>query len=463
MGIRIKLLLLMLLVVSLGSALFFGLQNKFIEYQFESYLHDEQEQSLPSSIQTADLVAVAYQMGGWSEVKKLINKYTMPATPALLLVITNNGEQFWTPKQLQIDEIIIEAEHIRIQLSDPLAGNKWLLLQTITTLKSIVVNSQEIGKILWLPLPQDSLSSPQLAFLSQARATTILLVVIFITLALTIVFFVGQRITRPLQDLSDANERIAKGDLGFQVKITSNDEVGQLAAGFNAMSCQLARTETLRKHMLSNVAHELRTPLTGLRCALEAMQDGVIQTSAGEIDNLFKDVLQLQKLVSDLQELSLAESQELNINSVPSNLQEILESSIRAIPFLNKNINCLLNCSQKLVINIDPQRLRQVMVNLLQNAYMHSFENGVVEINVEDNNKHILILVRDFGPGIDKSDIENIFERLFKTDQSRNNKLNTGNGLGLAISRELVILFGGELKASLPESGGMQFEIFLPL
>ncbi len=462
LGIRGKLLLLLALVLAVGAITFVWLQNRSTEYRFETFLRQEVDRNTPTPNPVASRLAHVYEGGGWQAVQRALADHQLPERPALLLVMGNNGERYWSPETIEVTAAKIEGDSLHVRLSDSNSGNRWMLMESMQNAAPVIVGGVTVGQVMWLPLPRDSLSRPQQEFLSATRSTAMLLLAIFIPAGLVIVFFVGRQITRPLRDLADASERVGTGELGYQVAISGDDEVGQLASRFNDMSSRLARTELLRKRMVSDVAHELRTPLTGLRCSLEAVRDDVSELTSELVENLFNDVLQLQNLVADLQELSLAESRELTLNMVPTELQEVLNSAIRAVPFRNHRVRCTLSSEEFPEITTDPMRLRQVLVNVLQNALTHSPENGQVGINVSADGELIRILIRDYGSGVSATELENIFDRFYRTSQARA-RSQGGSGLGLAITRELTHLLGGEIVATIPDDGGMQFEISLPL
>lgn len=336
-------------------------------------------------------------------------------------------------------------------------------------LLALSIDGKTFAHLGWLKLPNMNQEEQRSHFLSQTRIVAITLAALSLAVAALVFMVLGRRIIEPLHELVQATGRLAAGEPGVRVPIGSADEIGQLAQSFNHMSDKLAHTEALRKRMVSDVAHELRTPLTGLRCHIESLRDGVLEADAAVLDALFNEVLQLQAIVNDLQELSLAEAEAVNLNIVTTPLREVLDAALRAHPqaaavseLVGEGCDACEAGMQAQVIETDPLRLRQVLLNVLQNAVKFSPNGGRIQIHVGVAEGVATITVRDHGPGVPAGELENIFERLYRTDAARSSGTG-GSGLGLSISRALLRQMGGSIVASLPEGGGLAMAISLPI
>jgi signal transduction histidine kinase len=254
------------------------------------------------------------------------------------------------------------------------------------------------------------------------------------------------------------------GDLSQRVSVTSQDEIGDLGRAFNAMAAGLTRLEKLRRDMVSDIAHELRTPLSNIRGYLEALQDGVVEPDRRMIDSLYEETMLLNRLVDDLQELSLAEAGQLKLERQPVVLADVIEQAVEAVRSRAIANEIILNVDLSTdlsLVEIDPHRIHQVLRNLLDNALNHTPLGGKLTIATHQEGQWVTIEVQDTGGGIAAEDLPYVFERFWRTDKSRSRSTG-GAGLGLAIVRQLVIAHGGWIKVDSEIGQGTQFTFTLP-
>jgi signal transduction histidine kinase len=285
-------------------------------------------------------------------------------------------------------------------------------------------------------------------------------------LASVVAVWLSQGLSRPLKELQKATQTVAEGQFGAQVPVRSEDEMGQLAQSFNQMSQQLANSQTLRRQMTADIAHELRTPLSVILGHTEALADGVLPASPETLSILYDEAQRLQRLIEDLRTLSIAEASELRLHLQPITVNEFLAGTIqRYQPLASaKNIQLATEyLTQDLTLQADPDRLTQVFNNLLSNALQHTPPDSKVCMSALTMGTQVVLTVQDSGAGIPESELENIFERFYRLDKSRNRTGESGSGLGLAIARAIVRAHGGEIKASNVAEGGLRMEIRLPI
>lgn len=272
------------------------------------------------------------------------------------------------------------------------------------------------------------------------------------------------RLVRPVEQLTDAARRLARGDLGQRVAVDRTDEIGQLARAFNSMAEGLERNESLRRSLLNDVAHELRTPLTHVRAELEALQDGLRQPTVEVINRLHTDALHLERLVDDLRDLAQAEAGQLSLTievvDLPSALREAAASLESAAAAKTVRIQ-VTDANLPGSVLADRARFRQVMVNLLDNAVRHAPPDTTVRIAAEPPSElAVRVSVSDEGPGVPEEALPRLFDRFFRADESRDRRTG-GAGLGLAIVKQLVALQGGTVEAAnLPR--GFRVAVTLP-
>ncbi len=272
------------------------------------------------------------------------------------------------------------------------------------------------------------------------------------------------QIIAPLRQLRAAATAIASGDLAQQVRVTSRDEIGDLAAAFNQMAAELARTEALRRNLVADIAHELRTPLSVVRGSLEAMLDDVHPLNKAHVMPVYRETLLLQRLVDDLRLLSLADAGQLELEMRPLDVRELVESAVNAVRFGARQADIALVSRVETPlppVQGDVQRLQQVLNNLLSNALRHTMSGGQVEVVARAAGGGLQVAVSDSGPGIAAEDLPYVFERFYRGDRSRARR-SGGSGLGLSISRKLIEAHGGRIWAESEPGQGARFAFYLP-
>lgn len=286
--------------------------------------------------------------------------------------------------------------------------------------------------------------------------------------AVLIGYAFSRRFTRPMEQMSEAARRLSSGDLSARVGLKSPFPEIQLTADtFNQVAGSLERLESERRQMIADIAHELRNPLAAMRVRLEALEDGVAELTPQEVARLQAQVGLLSRLVEDLQTLSLAEAGQLTLRVQQLDLIEWLEGilELQRPRALEKNITLALlpapPSPRPFVCPFDPDRLAQVMHNLLENALRHTPEGGGITVWVEARDRQTHICVRDSGDGIPLESVARVFDRFYRADGSRSRGTG-GSGLGLSIVKALVELHGGGIEADNAPGGGAVFRVRLP-
>jgi signal transduction histidine kinase len=322
------------------------------------------------------------------------------------------------------------------------------------------------------PPPPQGPEPESMVFLASVNRVLLIVAVVAGLGAMLLILGLSRRILAPVEALTAAVRRMEAGDLSQRVDITSRDEIGELARAFNAMADGLARLEELRRNMVTDVAHELRTPLSNIRGYLEALQDGVVEPERRIIDSLHEEAMLLNHLVDDLQELSLAEAGQLRLERQPVALADIVDRAVKAIRLRAgaERITLQVDLPEDLLVDVDPQRIGQVLRNLLENALTHTPPGGEIAVAAHDacpepgrrDDQWIEVGVRDTGSGIAAGDLPYVFERFYRADKSRS-RATGGAGLGLAIARQLVEAHGGRIWVESTEGEGCTFTLTLPL
>jgi signal transduction histidine kinase len=285
-----------------------------------------------------------------------------------------------------------------------------------------------------------------------------------IVIALILTFLLSRRISSPIGVLAKAARRLGGGDLSQRVQFKGKGEVGELAQAFNSMATDLEHAEQLRRNLVADVAHELRTPLSNIQGYLEAIRDRVMKPNATTIRSLNEETALLSRLVDELQELSLAEAGELKLTYHAEDIAKLVKQAVNSWQpqVAAKEISLSLDLPNNLpLVNIDRQRVNEVLYNLLENAVVHSHKGGTINVATTRQGDWVEISVSDTGEGIPAEDLPNIFERFYRVDRSRA-RATGGSGLGLTIAKRWVEAHGGKITAKSELGKGSTFSFTLP-
>jgi signal transduction histidine kinase len=268
--------------------------------------------------------------------------------------------------------------------------------------------------------------------------------------------------TSPLREMAEAAQAMAKGDYDQRVTATSNDEVGRLAVAFNQMAAELAETDRVRRDLVANVSHELRTPLTALQATLENLIDGVATADPRTLQTMLTQVERLGRLVAQLLDLSRLEAGTVPLDRQAFAVAPVLAHAVREQELSAPGIEIVMDVDdQGLAADGDPERIHQVVANLLENAVRHSPAGAAVQVRARRSDTGVTIEVVDEGPGIAADDVARVFERFYRADSARASS-DGGAGLGLAIARWIVDLHGGDIHPERRVPHGCRMVVTLP-
>ena len=305
-------------------------------------------------------------------------------------------------------------------------------------------------------------------FLFQAVGSSQLIAILISSLLgvlLATVF--ARRLAQPLEAVSRAAAKMRDGDLTARAPVLPTRIMGEpeeLAMNFNAMADSLERQERERKNMVADIAHELRTPIGVMQAKLEAIEDGVFELSIDEVKKLSRQTRLLARLVEDLRTLSLADAGQLRLETRTFNLaNRVREITSGFEPSAqNKHVKLEIHAPEKLELQGDPDRISQVLSNLLDNALRYSPQHGTVSIRLESHQNTARVTVSDSGYGLPPESLERVFDRFYRVDESRN-RSSGGSGLGLAIAKTILELHGGKISVKNRLEGGAEFTCALPV
>ncbi|WP_346870893.1 HAMP domain-containing sensor histidine kinase [Clostridium sp. UBA5119] len=273
---------------------------------------------------------------------------------------------------------------------------------------------------------------------------------------IVIYYFSQKMIVNPLSEMSGVARKIAQGDVDKRVEIHSDDEMEEFANAFNVMADSLQKVEQNRKEFISNVSHELRSPMTSIKGFIGGILDGVVPDEKHKyyLNIAYEEIQRLTRLINDLLDLSAVESGTYKLEKVPVDINEIVRICIlrneNRIRNKNLDVQVFFEGSELWVLT-DADKITQVVTNLLDNAIKYGKEDGLIQISCRKKGKKANISIFNEGANIDKEDIKHIWERFYKVDKSRTQKVSTG--LGLSIVKKIVSLHDEEIWAYNKENG----------
>lgn len=289
--------------------------------------------------------------------------------------------------------------------------------------------------------------------------------------AMAVGWFVSQRAARPLRQLADAASAVAAGDYAVRIDAAGyGAEFDALAEAFRQMATNIDRTERTRARVLRDLAHELRTPLSTVRGYHEAVADGILPATPANFQRVAAEISRIERLVDDVARVSRAEERALDLHVRQVAVGDLVRAGARAAASRYEARGVLLGVQTEAVeadavdpsVLVDPDRIQEVLANLLDNALRHTPAGGSVLLSAQPIHGGFSIIVRDTGDGIDAEDLPRVFERFFRVDDGRSRAAG-GSGIGLAIARALTQAHGGRIRAQSAGRGhGATFEVTLP-
>lgn len=271
-----------------------------------------------------------------------------------------------------------------------------------------------------------------------------------------------RRVASPVEDLIEAAGHVAGGDYSARVPERGPSEMRTLVRTFNEMTGRLQSSDAQRRKLLADITHDLRTPLTVIQGNLEGLLDGIYPRDDAHLLPVLEETRLLSRLVEDLRTVALAETGELQLKREPIEVGLLIDETIASFQAEADAAGITLTAQTAAGLpigQVDPARIRQVLENLIINALRYTARGGSIQISCAPSvaGDLIEIAVRDTGRGIPAEELAHIFERFYKSRDSR------GSGLGLTIVKNLVAAHGGQITAESPPGSGTTIRFTLPV
>ena len=451
-SLAFKLTLAFLLVGVVGAVLVAFMVRAQTQRQFSQLVMDQNQQVLVDS-----LTEFYAANGSWQGVESVFRPKLVNFQPA-----QNPNESFEERRSIFA---LADKDGKIVFGKGPGANDEFIASADLKKGVPIQVDGQTVGTLIFLPsFNRWDRGTPEGNFLFEVSSASLHSALIASVLALVLGGILAYTMTRSIRELTTATTVLAQGKLGHQVKVRSRDEIGALAHSFNKMSSDLQRANQLRRQMTADIAHDLRTPLSVILGYTEALSDGKIEGSEEIYAIVHSEAQHLSHLIDDLKILALADAGELPLNFQavsPANLLRRITEAYR-IQAEQKGIHLKVETAPDLPeVNIDHERMAQVLGNLLSNAFRYTPAGGTICLTATEVGDKVRLAVADTGKGISAEDLPFVFGRSFRGDKARQQE-NGESGLGLAIAKSLVEAQGGDISVASQPGKGSTFWIDLP-
>jgi len=468
-SLRFKLLAVVLAISAVAIGVAGVLSSRATSSEFQRFVTTEDA----SGLERAGTILIEHyeSNSGWIDVQRTLDRIAGIANRNLILLDQKRDVVATSPAEMKSSLKISPNDQFTWRVVERDGGRVLENVIVLVNPPHVELRSKQgeaIGTVYSIRPPQER-PSGEPGFLTSVNRSLMIAGVISFALALLLVVIISRRILGPIEALTSATRRMERGDLSQRVDPKSKDEIGELAGAFNSMADSLARTEQLRRNMVSDVAHELRTPLTNLRAQIEAIQDGLASASVETVASLHEETMLLSSLVDDLQELALADAGQLRLNRVDSNISDLIQQAVRSFEARarEKQIELVITGQADLpTVSADPNRIGQVLRNLLSNGIRCTPRGGRVAVSASakgsSRGSSIEVSVQDTGAGIAREQLPFLFERFYRTDDSRD-RATGGAGLGLAIVKQLVEAHGGGVSVESEVGRGSKFTFSIPI
>ncbi|WP_312098665.1 ATP-binding protein [Niallia sp.] len=375
------------------------------------------------------------------------------------VVITDlNGEVLNSSSEILSLKKYIQIPSSTIGKSGEIIEDNWTEEPYIATVSPVYSKEEQLIGYVYMLQPTSSIKT----LIGRLNEHFILAGWVAVILTFIIIIFLSKAITKPLIKMKEATSQISKGNFSVTLPRASDDELGDLSHSIELLATDLNYLKQERNEFLASISHELRTPLTYIKGYADIIHKRDLSEEEREkyLKIIIDETSRLSQLIEELFKLAKIDQNSFVINKDSIALQKYLANIKQKLTpaFQEKQMNFNMSCEADLLLQADPLRLEQILLNLLDNAMKYSHDGGHVELSAWKDKNNIHLSVSDNGKGIPEKDLPYIFNRFYRVDKSRTRSLG-GTGLGLAIVKELVHAHGAEIIVNSKENEGTIFEI----
>jgi two-component system OmpR family sensor kinase/two-component system sensor histidine kinase BaeS len=402
--------------------------------------------------------------GSWDGVVTLLDK--LADSPLTTLTSRSRTQPGLEPAGLQV--VLADAKGIVLYDREQHKAGRRLTRDETAAAIAIEVDGKVVGRlVVGIPVQPGLVGPLEQRFFDRVREMLLAGAAIAGVLGILLGLAFSRTLSAPLQRLAVAARAVANHDYSRKVEVRGGAEVADVARAFNEMTSALDQAEQLRKNLMADIAHELRTPLSVVQGNLQAILDDVYPMDKSEIGRLYDQTRLMSRLVEDLRELALADAGKLHMNMQSLDLGRLIHATcdhLTAGAEAEKLALVVEVPADLPSVRADPDRVVQVLHNLLANALRHTPEGGRIDVTASALDESVEITVADTGEGIAPEDLEHIFDRFWKADKARarDERWPGGTGLGLSIAQSLLRAQGGTIRVDSTLGQGSRFHFTLP-
>lgn len=442
-----------LIIISLISII----SGIYLEKNFNIYAEKKIEETKKD---VYERIVKEYKNGKWNTNTIKLIGYSAIEKGLLISVKDKDDNTIWDAREYNNIECEIALAKLRYNTNKIKPESN--INNTVESFK-IDINGELAGTVYIEYLGPLYYNDSDVILFEMLSKVLVILFIIFFVLSIIIGVIVSSSLSKPILKVIDATNLISEGNYKSKISEKSNiEEVNKLIISVNKMASNIEYQEELRKIMTKDISHELRTPITIMQAQLEAIIDGLCEPSEERLKSMHEELQRLNRLIDSSEELVKYDSESIKLNKIEVEISKLLDTTLINFEknLLDKDIKLQIN-TKKCKILVDKDKISQVILNIFSNSVRYTDIGGKIKVNCFNDKDKVYISIKDSGIGIDKKDIDYIFERFYRTDKSRN-KCSGGLGVGLSISKAIVEAHGGYIKVNSIVNEGTEFIVCLP-
>lgn len=460
LNLKIKLTISYILLSLFLVSSLLAVSNYLLESKFQSYIINVQEKKNNNIV---NMVNEQFSQNGVAPSLETLESIgnTALSQGVVLMVNDINGKELFCMSTVdsQVCENMIESMRAHMASVYPNFNGEY-----VQKIYDINKNGNKVASVTLGYYGPFYYNDNDIQFLNVLNKIFFGVAILFFIIATFLGFFMANRIARPIKKVIDKTKQIEIGNYTDRITDESKTvEINQLIHSVNTLADTLEKQQISKKRMARDYAHEFRTPLATLQSNLEAMIDGIWEPTGQRLESCRIEILRLTRMISEIDKLVKIESDSFVLNKTKFSLTDVVQEVILNFQqdMSAKNITMETNMNQ-IELYADKDKMIQVIINLLTNAIKYTDDDGKIKITVNQYKNKAQLIVTDTGIGIDKEDLPNIFEHLYRTDKSRNRDTG-GSGIGLSVVKAIVDAHAGTIETKSEFGKGSEFSIILPM
>jgi signal transduction histidine kinase len=449
------------LAAVLGSLIIAGfISNVMINKIFNTYLKEENNSKINKAVTMAnELYDENNKLS--DSAKQQLQRYSQMEN-MYIEILDSDGGQIYTSGMPNLNGMKKMGAMMGSRMHNLITGDNGDYTEEK---HDLIKGSKKTGTIICGYFSSSLMTSGAVTFIMTLNRSFVISAIIALVFGLLLSIMISNQLSKPLVKITHTANEMRNGNLQLRSDVNSSTkEIQDLSLSINYLAETLNHQEIYRKRMTSDMAHEIRTPLTTLKTHIEALIDGIWEPTTERFESFYEEIERLNKLVDNLRDLSKLEESKLNLIKSKFNLSEEMRKIILNFkPLFDKsNFNLMLEIDKNIYVIMDKDKLKQIMHNVIFNAYKYLNTNGTVLVSLKSKHENAIIKVSDTGTGISKEDLPHIFERFYRSDSSRDSHTG-GSGLGLTITKTLIEAHAGSISVNSKLGHGSEFTIVMPV